>query len=225
MQNLDATLGYGQFILSGALATVELTIFSCVLALLMAFLAGLALLSRYFGVRVVARTYVEFFRGTSIFVQLFAAYFVLPLAGISLSPVQAGVLAIGLNGGAYGAEIVRAGVQAIARDQTEATIALNLTRWQAMQWVILPQAVVVMLPSFGNLAIEIMKSTAVASLVTVSELTFQAQMVRSQTGGTAMPYVLILVTYLVIASVLMALVRWLERRFSRGIAAVGREAR
>ncbi|ESY10767.1 ectoine/hydroxyectoine ABC transporter permease subunit EhuC [Mesorhizobium sp. LNJC394B00] len=221
MQNLDATLGYGQFILSGALATVELTIFSCALAFLMAFLAGLALLSRYFGVRVVARIYVEFFRGTSIFVQLFTAYFVLPLAGISLSPVQAGVLAIGLNGGAYGAEVVRAGVQAIARDQTEATIALNLTRWQAMRWVILPQAVVVMLPSFGNLAIEIMKSTAVASLVTVSELTFQAQMVRSQTGGTAMPFLLILVTYLVIASVLMALVRWLERRFSRGIAAVG----
>ncbi|RWK66801.1 ectoine/hydroxyectoine ABC transporter permease subunit EhuC [Mesorhizobium sp.] len=221
MQNLDATLGYGQFILSGALATVELTIFSCALALLMAFLAGLALLSRYFRVRGLARIYVEFFRGTSIFVQLFAAYFVLPLAGISLSPVQAGVLAIGLNGGAYGAEVVRAGIQAIGRDQTEATIALNLTRWQAMRWVILPQAVVVMLPSFGNLAIEIMKSTAVASLVTVSELTFQAQMVRSQTGGTAMPFLLILVTYLVIASVLMTLVRWLERRFSRGIAAVG----
>ncbi|MBY5700242.1 ectoine/hydroxyectoine ABC transporter permease subunit EhuC [Rhizobium leguminosarum] len=217
---MNATLGYGQFILSGALATVELTIFSCILALLMAFLAGLGLLSRQFSVRAAARIYVEFFRGTSIFVQLFAAYFVLPLAGISLSPVQAGVLAIGLNGGAYGAEVVRSGIQAVGRDQTEATIALNLTRSQAMWWVILPQAVVVMLPSFGNLAIEIMKATAVASLVTVSELTFQAQMVRSQTGGTAMPFLLIFVTYLLIASVLMTFVRWLERRFSRGAATV-----
>ncbi|UFX12739.1 ectoine/hydroxyectoine ABC transporter permease subunit EhuC [Sinorhizobium meliloti] len=220
MQDLNATLGYGQFVLSGALATVELTVFSCILALLMAFLAGLGLLSRHFGIRAVARIYVEFFRGTSIFVQLFAAYFVLPLAGISLSPVQAGVLAIGLNGGAYGAEVVRAGIQSVGRDQTEATIALNLTRSQAMWWVILPQAVVVMLPSFGNLAIEIMKATAVASLVTVSELTFQAQMVRSQTGGTAMPFLLIFLTYLLIASVLMTLVRWLERRFSRGAAIV-----
>ncbi|MBY3360055.1 ectoine/hydroxyectoine ABC transporter permease subunit EhuC [Rhizobium laguerreae] len=220
MQDLNATLGYGQFILSGALATIELTVLSCVLALLMAFLAGLSLLSRYFGIRAIARTYVEFFRGTSIFVQLFAAYFVLPLAGISLSPLQAGVLAIGMNGGAYGAEVVRAGIRSVGRDQTEATIALNLTRSQAMWWVILPQAVVVMLPSFGNLAIEIMKATAVASLVTVSELTFQAQMVRSQTGGTAMPFLLIFVTYLLIASVLMTLVRWLERRFSRGAATV-----
>nr|WP_245262700.1 ectoine/hydroxyectoine ABC transporter permease subunit EhuC [Ensifer sp. BR816] len=218
VQNLDATIGYGRFILSGALATVELTIFSCALALLMAFLAGLALLSRSYSIRAVARIYVEFFRGTSIFVQLFAAYFVLPLVGISLTPVQAGVLAIGLNGGAYGSEVVRAGIQAVGRDQTEASIALNLTRWQAMWWVILPQAVVVMLPSFGNLAIEIMKATAVASLVTVSELTFQAQMVRSQTGETAIPFLLILVTYLVIASVLTALVRLLERRFSRGTA-------
>lgn len=221
MQNLESTLGYGQFILSGALATIELTVLSSVPALLMAFVAGLALLSRLVWVRAVSRIYVEFFRGTSIFVQLFAAYFVLPLAGISLEPVQAGVLAIGLNGGAYGAEVVRAAVQAVGRDQTEATIALNLSRRQAMWWIILPQAVVVMLPSFGNLAIEIMKSTAVASLVTVSELTFQAQMVRSQTAETAMPFMLIFVTYLVIASVLMGLVRWLERRFSRGMAIMG----
>jgi polar amino acid transport system permease protein len=221
MQNLETTLGYGQFILSGALATIQLTVFSCILAFLIAFLAGLSLLSRRLWVRAVARIYVEFFRGTSIFVQLFAAYFVLPLAGISLTPVQAGVLAIGLNGGAYGAEVVRAGILAVGPDQTEATIALNLTRWQAMRWVILPQAIVVMLPSFGNLAIEIMKSTAVASLVTVSELTFQAQMVRSQTGETAMPFILIFVTYLLIASVLMALVRWLEKRFGRGIAILG----
>ncbi|MCW1410677.1 ectoine/hydroxyectoine ABC transporter permease subunit EhuC [Rhizobium sp. 1AS11] len=221
MQNLGLTLGYGQFILSGALATIQLTVFSCVLALAVAFLAGLALLSRKLWARAVARIYVEFFRGTSIFVQLFAAYFVLPLAGLSLTPVQAGVLAIGLNGGAYGAEVVRAGIQSVGRDQTEATLALNLTRWQALWWVILPQAVVVMLPSFGNLSIEIMKATAVASLVTVSELTFQAQMVRSQTGETAMPFILIFVTYLIIASVLMALVRWLERRFGRGIAVIG----
>lgn len=221
MQNLESTLGYTSFILTGALATIELTVLSCALALLVAFAAGLSLLSRHLWIRWASRIYVEFFRGTSIFVQLFAAYFVLPLAGISLSPVQAGVLAIGLNGGAYGAEVVRAAVQAVGPDQLEATIALNLTRRQAMWWIVLPQAVVVMLPSFGNLAIEIMKATAVASLVTVSELTFQAQMVRSQTGATAVPFILIFVTYLAIASVLMALVRWLERRFSRGVATRG----
>ncbi|TGU46139.1 ectoine/hydroxyectoine ABC transporter permease subunit EhuC [bacterium M00.F.Ca.ET.152.01.1.1] len=217
MNSFESAIGYSWFILTGAVATVELTLLSCLLALVLAMLAGIALTSDQIAVRAVTRIYVEIFRGTSVFVQLFAAYFVLPFVGISLSPLQSGVLALGLNGGAYGAEVVRAALNAVGRDQREATIALNLTRWQALWWVILPQAVVFMLPSFGNLAIELMKGTAVASLITVSELTFQAQVVRGQTGDTAMPFLLILVIYLLIASALISFVRWLERRFGRGI--------
>ncbi|RWQ37708.1 MAG: ectoine/hydroxyectoine ABC transporter permease subunit EhuC [Mesorhizobium sp.] len=221
MHSFESAIGYSWFILTGAVATVELTLLSCLVALILAVLAGIALTADNIFVRAVTRTYVEIFRGTSVFVQLFAAYFVLPFVGVSLSPLQSGVLALGLNGGAYGAEIVRAALNAVGRDQREATVALNLTRWQALWWVILPQAVVFMLPSFGNLAIELMKGTAVASLITVSELTFQAQVVRGQTGDTAMPFLLILVTYLLIASVLVSFVRWLERRFGRGITTVG----
>ncbi|MER8691124.1 ectoine/hydroxyectoine ABC transporter permease subunit EhuC [Mesorhizobium sp. M1136] len=217
MHSFESAIGYSWFILTGALATVELTLLSCLLALILAMLAGIALTADNIFVRAVTRTYVEIFRGTSVFVQLFAAYFVLPFVGVSLSPLQSGVLALGLNGGAYGAEVVRAALNAVGRDQREATVALNLTGWQALWWVILPQAVVFMLPSFGNLAIELMKGTAVASLITVSELTFQAQVVRGQTGDTAMPFLLIMVTYLLIASVLVSFVRWLERRFGRGI--------
>lgn len=217
MDSFESAIGYGWFILTGAVATVELTVMSCLLALILAMLAGIALTSDHMAARAVTRIYVEIFRGTSVFVQLFAAYFVLPFIGVSLTPLQSGVLALGLNGGAYGAEVVRASVNAVGRDQREATIALNLTRWQALWWVILPQAVVFMLPSFGNIAIELMKGTAVASLITVSELTFQAQVVRGQTGDTAMPFLLILVIYLLIASALISFVRWLERRFGRGI--------
>lgn len=217
MHSVESAIGYSWFILTGAVATVELTLLSCLLALILAMLSGIALTADRIAVRAVTRVYVEIFRGTSVFVQLFAAYFVLPFVGVSLSPLQSGVLALGLNGGAYGAEVVRAALNAVGRDQREATIALNLTRWQALWWVILPQAVVFMLPSFGNLAIELMKGTAVASLITVSELTFQAQVVRGQTGDTAMPFLLILVIYLLIASALISFVRWLERRFGRGI--------
>ncbi|UVK48236.1 ectoine/hydroxyectoine ABC transporter permease subunit EhuC (plasmid) [Mesorhizobium sp. AR07] len=217
MNNFESAIGYSWFILTGAVATVELTFLSCLLALILAMLSGIALTADQISVRAITRIYVEIFRGTSVFVQLFAAYFVLPFVGVSLSPLQSGVLALGLNGGAYGAEVVRAALNAVGRDQREATIALNLTRWQSLWWVILPQAVVFMLPSFGNLAIELMKGTAVASLITVSELTFQAQVVRGQTGDTAMPFLLILVIYLLIASALISFVRWLERRFGRGI--------
>ncbi|WP_201840717.1 ectoine/hydroxyectoine ABC transporter permease subunit EhuC [Microvirga zambiensis] len=220
MESFDSLVSYAWFILGGAAATLELTVLSCTLGLIVSLIAGLSLLSKKLLVRWAARTYIELFRGTSLFVQLFAAYFVLPLAGIPLSPIQAGVLAIGLNGGAYGAEVVRAAIQAVGNDQREATIALNLTRWQAMRWIIFPQAVPLMLPTFGNLAIETMKATAIASLISVSELTFQAQMVRTQTGGTALPFITILITYLAIASMMMALVRWLERRLSRGLVSV-----
>ncbi len=89
--------GYINLILQGALVTIELTIFGCVLALIMAFVAGLGRLSRHWYLRWLATAYIEFFRGTSVFVQLFWAYFVLPLFGIPLTPLQAAVLALGLE--------------------------------------------------------------------------------------------------------------------------------
>src|SRR5690348_3648330 len=97
--------GYLTLILQGALVTVELTVMGSILALIMAFAAGLGRLSRPAAVRALATAYIEFFRGTSIFVQLFWVYFVLPFVGISLTPLQAGVLGLGLNVGAYGAEV------------------------------------------------------------------------------------------------------------------------
>ena len=109
--------GYLGLILEGALVTIQLTLMGSVLALAMALLAGLGRLSRFFPVRALATAYIEFFRGTSIFVQLFWAYFVLPFAGISLTPLQAGVLGLGLNVGAYGAEVVRGAIQSIGREQ------------------------------------------------------------------------------------------------------------
>src|SRR5690606_48356 len=164
--------------------------------------------------------YIEFFRGTSIFVQLLWVYFVLPLFGISLTPLQAGVLALGLNVGAYGAEVVRGAVQSIGREQYEACVALNLTRWQGMRYVILPQAFVIMLPTFGNNAIELLKATAIVSLISLADMTFQAQVVRAQTGSTMVPFITILILYFAFASVISSGVRGLERRLARGLDGV-----
>lgn len=212
--------GYFGLILQGALVTIELTLTGSVLALVMAFLAGLGRLSRFFVLRALATAYIEFFRGTSIFVQLFWAYFVLPFAGISLTPLQAGVLALGLNVGAYAAEVVRGAIKSIGREQYEACTALNLGRWQAMRHIILPQALLVMLPTFGNNAIELLKATAVVSLISLADLTFQAQVVRSQTGNTLVPFSTILVIYFVLALLISWGVRSLERRMARGLDGV-----
>ncbi len=212
--------GYIGLILEGAWVTVQLTLMGSALALVAAFAAGLGRLSRFMAVRALATTYIEFFRGTSIFVQLFWAYFVLPFAGITLTPLQAGVLALGLNVGAYGAEVVRGAVKAIGREQREACIALNLTRRQAMRHVILPQALPLMLPTFGNNAIELLKGTAVVSLISLTDMTFQAQVVRAQTGSTLIPFATILVLYFIMASVISFGMRWLERRAARGLDGV-----
>lgn len=212
--------GYIGLILDGALVTIKLTLMGGVLALAMAFIAGIGRLSRFFAVRALATTYIEFFRGTSIFVQLFWAYFVLPFAGVTLSPLQAGVLALGLNVGAYGAEVVRGAIQSIGKEQYEACVALNLGRWQSMRHVILPQAILPMLPTFGNNAIELLKGTAVVSLISLTDMTFQAQVVRAQTGSTLVPFGTILLLYFAMAVVISWSVRRLERHLARGLDGV-----
>lgn len=213
-------LGYLTLILQGAVVTAKLTLMGSAFALVMAFVAGLARLAPWAALRWLATIYIEFFRGTSVFVQLFWVYFVLPFAGISLSPLMAGVLALGLNVGAYGAEVVRGAVLSVPRDQYEACIAANLTRWQRMRHVILPQALPLMLPTFGNNAIELLKGTAVVSLISLSDMTFQAQVVRSQTGNTLVPFVTILLLYFAMSLVISAVVRMAERRMTRGLDGV-----
>jgi polar amino acid transport system permease protein len=212
--------GYLTLILQGALVTAQLTVMGSALALVAAFVAGLGRLAPVAPVRWLATVYIEFFRGTSIFVQLFWVYFVLPFAGITLSPLAAGVLALGLNVGAYGAEVVRGAILSVPKDQYEATIALNLTRFARMRHVILPQALPLMLPTFGNNAIELLKATAVVSLISLSDMTFQAQVVRAQTGNTLIPFLSILLLYFAMASLISFGMRLLERRMTRGLDGV-----
>lgn len=212
--------GYLTMILEGAAVTAQLTLLGSALALVVAFIAGLGRLSPLAPLRWLATAYIEFFRGTSIFVQLFWVYFVLPFAGITLSPLLAGVLALGLNVGAYGAEVVRGAILAVPKDQLEASVALNFTRVQRMRHVILPQAFPLMLPTFGNNAIELLKATAVVSLISLTDMTFQAQVVRSQTGSTLFPFATILVLYFLMALAISAVVRGLERRLTRGLDGV-----
>ena len=112
------------------------------------------------------------------------------------------MLALGLNVGAYAAEVVRGAILSIGKEQYEACIALNLGRWQCMRQVILPQALLVMLPTFGNNAIELLKATSVVSLISLADMTFQANIVRSQTGNTLFPFATILVLYFAFAMII-----------------------
>lgn len=203
-------------LLRGAMVTIQITVLSAMLAFFISFIFGFGRMSRFFIIRVISTTYVEFFRGTSLLVQLFWLYFALPLLGITLSPLMAGVLAIGLGFGAYGAEVVRSSILAIPKEQTEATIALNMTGFQRMRLVILPQALLIMLPTFGNLLIELLKATSLVSLITITDLTYQGVLLNSTTLQTTMIFSLVLVMYFVIAQPLTMGLRWLERKTSIG---------
>jgi len=205
-------------LLEGAEITVEITVLGCIVAVVMAFAAALTRLYAPLPLRWLAVTYIEIFRGTSALVQLFWLFFVLPHFGLTLEPMTVAVLALGLNVGAYGAEVVRGAIGAVPRGQWEATIALNMSRGEALRRVILPQAVVAMIPPWGNLFIELLKATALVSLITISDLAFKASQMNQTTYRTVEIFTIVLVFYLAIASVITIGMRALERVAARGLS-------
>jgi polar amino acid transport system permease protein len=169
-------------------------------------------------VRWLAVAYIETFRGTSALVQLFWLFFVLPHFGILLEPLTVAILTLGLNVGAYGAEVVRGAISSVHRGQWEAATALNMTRAAALRRIIVPQAIIRMIPPWGNLFIELMKATSLVSLITITDLAFKAQQMNQTTFRTVEIFSIVLVFYLAIASLITVGMRALEERVASGIA-------
>lgn len=199
-------------LLEGLAVTLEIMAGAVVLAVPLALAAGIGRLSTLRPVRWLASIYVEVFRGTSALVQLFWFYFVLPLFGVQLPAMLVGIVVLALNAGAYGAEVVRGAIRAVPPGQREAGVALNLTRGQIMRRIVVPQAIPAMLPPAGNLLIELLKNTALVSLITITDLTFRGQLLRSETLRTTEIFTLMLLLYFAVALLITAGVRLLERR-------------
>lgn len=213
--------GFREFLpglLGGAWITVQITVGGCILAVIAAFVAAMGKMYGPWPVRWLSGIYIEIFRGTSALVQLFWLFFVLPRFGITLDPMTVAIVALGLNVGAYGAEVVRGAVSAVPRGQWEATIALNMGRAQALRRIILPQAVVAMIPPWGNLFIELLKATALVSLITISDLAFRAQQMNATTYRTVEIFSIVLVIYLALAMLITIGMRAVERVAARGLA-------
>ena len=148
--------------------------------------------------------------------QLFWFYYALPLFGVNLTAMAAGIVVLGLNIGAYGAEVVRGSVQSIDKGQYEACTALNMTGFQRMRLVIMPQALVRILPPAGNLIIELLKTTALVSLITLSDLTYEGKLLRDESLRTVEVFGMLLIIYFGIASLMTFGVRRLEASLKRG---------
>lgn len=203
-------------LLEGLRVTIRLTLGGASIAVVCALAAGFGRMSSVFALRWLATGYVELFRGTSVLVQMFWFYFALPRLGLQMSAMTAGVLALGLNAGSYGAEVVRGALQSVPRHQIDAGVALGYSPRQIRWRILFPQAAQLMLPPAGNLLIELLKNSALASTITLSDLTFQGQILRSSTLRTAEIFALVLLLYFLLAQGIAYGVRQLERSLAEG---------
>lgn len=214
-------LSYSSPLLEGAWVTVQLTVYSTILGGLFAFAFGIGKLSGNWLIKATAVSFIEVFRGTSLLVQLFWLYFALPVLGqamgidLRLPAVMAGTLALSLNIGAYGAEVVRGAIQAVPQSQHEAAKSLDFTPRQVLWRIALPQAVPEMMPSFGNLAVQNLKDTALVSLIGLGDLAFRAEQIRNFTQDSTTVYTMLLLMYFGMALVLTLIMKVLERSVGR----------
>jgi polar amino acid transport system permease protein len=212
---LDFFLPYVPGFLQAAWLVLVLTIFIIVVSWICGLVAALARASSVAAFRQAAIFYIWFIRGTPALIQIFIIYFGLPPLGVQLSPFTAGILALGLNSGAYVAEIIRAGLSAIPRGQTESSLALGLSRGQIMRRIILPQVVRIILPAITNEAISTLKNTSLLSTITVVELTLYAQTIIATTFRPFEFYIATAVIYLVLTTLMTNLSGWAERYNAR----------
>ena len=163
-----------------------------------------------------AKIVVNTLRGIPILVQLFYIYFVLPEFGIALTALQAAIIGLGIAYSAYQSENFRAGIEAIDHGQIEAAQSIGMGWGLTMRRVILPQAIRLVLPPYGNIMVMMLKDSSQASTITVAELTLQGTLIASSTFKNMTVYTLVALLYLAMCLPLMALVSWLERRFGKG---------
>jgi polar amino acid transport system permease protein len=204
-----------QPILSGLANTIGTWTAGVVIGMALGFL--IAVLQLFSGslVRGVLRAYVEFFRSTPFLVQLFLLYYGGPSFGLTLEPMTAGVIGLGLYGSAYFAEAFRSGFRSVPGGHLEAAQCLGLTRWQTVRRVQLPQMLVLIVPALTNLTIVLSKETAVLSIVTVPELTFVLTGIGSATFAFMETLLVLCVCYLALVELTARAGAWAETRLAR----------
>jgi His/Glu/Gln/Arg/opine family amino acid ABC transporter permease subunit len=198
--------------------TVRVTLGALVVALVLGLVVALMRISPVRPLRWLALAFTDVLRGTPALVQLFIIYFGLADIGIAFDPVSAAIIGLGINGAAYVGEIYRAGIEALHRGQMEAALSLGMTPTRAMRFIILPQAVRIMLPPLGNYAIGLVKDTAIISTIAAPEIMFEARRLVQATfmhGISGQIYLVCAFFYLGLTLPLSYVVRRFERARQR----------
>jgi polar amino acid transport system permease protein len=199
-------------LLTGLRVTVLLTFVIMGIALIAALPIALARMSSRRWLRFPSTIYVQVLRGTPVLLQLFYLYYVLPFAGIELNAWTAGIIGMSVAYSAYLSEIYRAGIEAVDRGQTEAALALGMSRVQVMRIVVLPQAFRIVIPPIGNMFVGLFKDTSLLSILTIRELMFQGQLLAATNFRHITIFTVIAILYLAVCWPSAAIIDRLEQK-------------
>jgi polar amino acid transport system permease protein len=216
MQNFlrDAT-EFLPILLQGVWLTIVVTIGSLLLSTILGLVWAMMRVSGLRALSGLSAGLINVIRGIPIIVLLFYLYFVMPDFGITLTALQAAILGLGIAYSAYQAENFRAGIEAIDKGQIEAAQTIGMGWWLTMRRVVLPQAVRIVLPPYGNIMIMLLKDSSQASTITVAELALQGKLIASSTFKNTNVFTLVALLYLAMSIPLILLVRHLEKKASR----------
>lgn len=217
---------YYPYYLDGAKNTILIALFTVFLGLLFGTVLALMRLSKKKPLRFIASTYVEFIRGTPLYVQILVIYFGLtqigitfpeiewlnPVLGMNFSDFMSCVITLSINSAAYVAEIVRAGIQAVDKGQMEAARSLGMRQSLAMREIIIPQAIKNILPALGNEFVTVIKESSIVAVIGISDLMNKAKIISGKTYMPFMPYIVVALVYFVLTFSLSKLMARFERR-------------
>lgn len=206
-------------LLIGLRTTLELSVLIIVIGTIIGLFGGLGLLYGPLPIRALLRAYVDVIRGTPLLVIIFLIFYGLPALNVEISGFQAAVVAFSLFAGGHISEIIRGAVASVPKGQTDAAKALGLTFWPRTAWIILPQALPIVLPPWVNTAVEMVKGTSLVVLVSVNDLLFATFKIAERTGDPMPLYIAAAAIYVVVNLAISRAGAWLERRASYGVAA------
>lgn len=201
------------YFIDGTKMTLFLAFFTVVIGTVLGTILAIMRLSSNKILKFIASAYVEFIRGTPLLVQVFIFYYGIPsLLGIDLSEKPAAIMALGINSGAYVAEIIRAGIQAVDKGQSEAARSLGMNSSCAMIYVIIPQALKNVLPALGNEFVTVIKESSIVSVIGIADLTRASDIVRGVTYKSFEPLIVVAAIYFILTFTISKLLGIAERR-------------
>ena len=202
-----------QFFL-GFWMTIRIVIGAIILGMPFGLVLALCQRSRFRLLRILAVSYIEIFRNTPFIIQVFIFFYVLPFYGLHLPAAYVGTVALAAFGSAYFAEVIRGGINAVAKGQLESARATGMSDWEAMRYVVLPQTLPIVLPALTNQTLSLVKESAILSTITVGELTMAAITVQGQTFRPFEAFIMIAIMYWTLNETIAIIMRRVERKVS-----------